>query len=99
MLSTLTMLGERETRAYFSFAEMDLSFPSLPVSEVALELPVPASPSPPLRIIFMVGIFGGGVFLEVGGFDILVREGGNLQKGVRKIRTAPATESTWCVIW
>jgi hypothetical protein len=77
---------------------MDLSFPSLPVSEVAFEWLVPASPSPPLRIIFMAGIVGGGVFPEVGGFDILVSEGGSLQKGVRKIRTAPATESTWCVI-
>jgi hypothetical protein len=34
------------------------------------------------------------VLPEVGGLEILVKEGGSLQKGVRKIRTAPATEST-----
>jgi hypothetical protein len=45
-------------------------------------------------MIFIVGIVGGGVLPEVGGLEILVKEGGSLQKGVRKIRTAPATEST-----
>lgn len=68
--------------------------PSLPVSEVALEGLGPVSPSPPLRMIFIVGIVGGGVLPEVGGLEILVKEGGSLQKGVLKIRTAPATEST-----
>jgi len=71
-----------------------LSLPSLPVSEVALEGLGPVSPSPPLRIIFIAGIVGGGVLPEVGGLEILVREGGSLQNGVLKIRTAPATEST-----
>lgn len=79
---------------YFSLAERAFSLPSLPVSEVALDGLWPASPSPPLRIIFMAGIVGGGVFPEVGGFDILVNEGGKRQKGVRNIRTAPATAST-----
>ena len=78
----------------FSFAESDLSLPSLPVSEVALEGLGPVSPSPPLRMIFIVDIVGGGVLPEVGGLEILVKEGGSLQKGVLKIRTAPATEST-----
>ena len=71
-----------------------MSLPSLPVSEVALEGLGPVSPSPPLRMIFIVGIVGGGVLPEVGGLEILVKEGGSLQKGVLKIRTAPATEST-----
>jgi hypothetical protein len=71
-----------------------LSLPSLPVSEVALEGLGPVSPSPPLRIIFIAGIVGGGVLPEVGGFEMLVKEGGSLQKGVLKILTAPATEST-----
>jgi len=65
-----------------------LSFPSLPVSEVVLEGLGPVSP--PLRIIFIAGIIGGGVFPEVGGLDIVVNDGGSLQNGVRKIRTAPA---------
>lgn len=78
----------------FSFADRDLSFPSLPVSEVALEGLGPVSPSPPLRMIFIVGIVGGGVLPEVGGFEMLVKEGGSLQNGVLKILTAPATEST-----
>ena len=68
--------------------------PSLPVSEVALEGLGPVSPSPPLRMIFIAGIVGGGVLPEVGGLEILVKEGGSLQKGVLKIRTAPAPEST-----
>jgi hypothetical protein len=68
--------------------------PSLPVSDVALEGLGPVSPSPPLRMIFIAGIVGGGVFPEVGGLEILVKEGGSLQNGVLKIRTAPATEST-----
>jgi hypothetical protein len=71
-----------------------LSLPSLPVSEVALEGLAPVSPSPPLRMIFMVGIVGGGVFPEVGGFEMLVNEGGSLQNGVRNIRIAPASELT-----
>ena len=79
---------------YFSLAVNDLSFPSLPVSEVAFEVFGPLSPSPPLRMIFIAGIVGGGVLPVVGGFEILVNEGGNRQKGVRKIRTAPATAST-----
>jgi hypothetical protein len=68
--------------------------PSLPVSDVALEGLGPVSPSPPLRMIFIAGIVGGGVLPEVGGLEILVKEGGSLQNGVLKIRTAPATEST-----
>lgn len=83
---------------YFSFADKDLSFPSLPVSEVALDGLGPVSPSPPLRMIFIVGMVGGGVLPVVGGLEILVNEGGSLQNGVRKMRTAPATASTWCVI-
>jgi hypothetical protein len=79
---------------YFSLAERALSLPSLPVSDVAFEGLGPVSPSPPLRMIFMAGTVGGGVFPVVGGLEMLVREGGSLQKGVRKIRTAPATEST-----
>ena len=80
--------------AHFSFAERLLSLPSLPVSEVALEGLGPVSPSPPRRMIFIVGMVGGGVFPVVGGFEILVNEGGRRQKGVRKMRTAPATAST-----
>ena len=68
--------------------------PSLPVSDVALEGLGPVSPSPPLRMIFIAGIVGGGVLPEVGGLEMLVKEGGSLQNGVLKIRTAPATEST-----
>lgn len=83
---------------YFSFADSDLSFPSLPVSEVAFDGLGPVSPSPPLRMIFIAGIVGGGVLPDVGGLEMLVNEGGSLQNGVRKMRTAPATASTWCVI-
>lgn len=83
---------------YLSFADFSLSFPSLPVSEVAFDGLGPVSPSPPLRMIFIAGIVGGGVFPEVGGLEILVSEGGSRQKGVLKMRTAPATASTWCVI-
>jgi len=79
---------------YFSFAESAFSLPSLLVSEVALDGLGPVSPSPPLRIIFIAGIVGGGVFPEVGGFEMVVNDGGSLQKGVLKIRTAPATAST-----
>jgi len=68
--------------------------PSLPVSDVALEGLGPVSPSPPLRMIFIAGIVGGGVLPEVGGLEMLVKEGGSLQNGVLKMRTAPATEST-----
>jgi hypothetical protein len=82
----------------FSLAERAFSLPSLPVSEVALDGLGPVSPSPPLRIIFIAGMVGGGVLPEVGGFDILVNEGGSRQKGVRNIRTAPATASTWWVM-
>jgi len=78
-----------------SFALRPLSLPSLPVSDVALEGLGPVPPSPPLRIIFIAGGgAGGGVLPEVGGFEILVNEGGSRQKGVRNIRTAPATAST-----
>jgi hypothetical protein len=87
-------MADVEGCIYFSFAESDLSLPSLPVSDVAFEGLGPVSPSPPLRMIFIAGILGGGVFPEVGGFEMLVREGGNLQNGVLKIRTAPSTAST-----
>jgi len=80
---------------YFSFAESALSLPSLPVSEVVLDGLGPVSPSPPRRMIFIAGIVGGGVFPEVGGLDMLVNDGGSRQNGVRNIRTAPATASTW----
>ena len=83
-----------ESYTHFSFAERDLSLPSLPVSDVAFEGLGPVSPSPPLRMIFIAGIVGGGVFPEVGGFEILVKDGGSRQNGVRKIRTAPRTAST-----
>lgn len=83
----------------FSFAARALSLPSLPVSEVALEGLGPVSPSPPLRIIFIAGIVGGGVFPEVGGLDTLVNGAGSRQNGVRNIRTAPATASTRWVKW
>lgn len=79
---------------YFSLAESALSFPSLPVSDVSFEVFGPVSPSPPLRMIFIAGMAGGGVLPEVGGFEILVSGGGRRQNGVRKIRTAPATAST-----
>jgi hypothetical protein len=45
-------------------------------------------------MIFIAGIVGGGVFPEVGGFEMLVKEGGNLQNGVLNMRTAPSTAST-----
>ena len=42
---------------------------------------------------------GGGVLLpEIDALDILLKDGGSLQNGVLKIRTAPANESTWCVM-
>jgi len=82
----------------FSFADRALSLPSLPVSDVVFEGLGPVSPSPPLRMIFIVGNVGGGVLPVVGGFEILVRDGGRRQNGVRKIRTLPATVSTWCVM-
>jgi hypothetical protein len=78
---------------HFSLADNDLSFPSLPVSDVVLEGLPPVSPSPPLLMIFIAGICGGGVFPVVGGFDILDNDGGSRQNGVRKIRTEPATAS------
>src|SRR5208282_4376366 len=65
---------------HLSFADRLFSFPSLPDSEVALEgLPL-VPPFPPLRMIFIAGIVGGGVFPEVGGFEILVNDCSNLQK-------------------
>ena len=63
--------------------------PSLPVSDVALDGLGPVSP--PLRMIFMVGMVGGGVLPVVGGLEIVVNGAGSLQKGVRKMRTAPST--------
>jgi hypothetical protein len=62
---------------------------SLPVSEVALDGLPAVSPSPPLRMIFIAGTAGGGVFPEVGGLEILVKDSGSLQNGVLKIRTEP----------
>lgn len=84
---------------YFSFADMPLSFPSLPASEVAFDGLPPVFSSPPRRMIFMAGIGGGGVFPEVGGLEILVNVSGNLQNGVLKIRTDPVSLSYVCVIW
>jgi len=75
----------------FSLADNDLSLPSLPVSDVALEGLPPVSP--PLRMIFIAGSVGGGVLPDVGGFEILVSDCGNLQNGVLKMRTDPATAS------
>lgn len=80
--------------SYFSLADRDLSLPSLPVSEVAFEGLGPVSPSPPLRMIFIIGTTGGGVLPDVGGFDTAVRDGGSRQKGVLKIRTVCAAVST-----
>jgi len=71
-------------------AERASFLPSLPVSEVVFDGLGPVSPSPPLRMIFIAGTVGGGVFPVVGGFDMLVNDAGSLQKGVRNIRTAPA---------
>lgn len=79
---------------YFSLADKDLSFPSLPSSEVAFDGLSPVSPSPPLRMIFIIGIVGGGVLPDVGGFEMLVKVAGSRQNGVRKIRTLPASGST-----
>jgi hypothetical protein len=44
-------------------------------------------------MIFIAGIDGGGVFPDVGGFEILVNDCGSLQNGVLKMRTDPATLS------
>lgn len=84
----------KTSNTYFSLADCAFSLASLPVSEVAFEGLGPVSPSPPLRMIFIAGRLGGGVFPVVGGFEILVNDGGILQNGVRKIRTAPTTAST-----
>lgn len=82
---------------YLSLADMR-PLPSLPVSDVALDGLLRVSPSPPLRMIFTVGILGGGVLPDVGGLETVVKGGGSLQNGVRKMRTAPASESTRCVM-
>lgn len=65
---------------------------SLSVSEVAFDGDSPVS-APPLRIIFIAGIAGGGVLPVVGGFEIVVSDCGSLQNGVLKMRTDPATLS------
>jgi hypothetical protein len=79
---------------YFSLAERDLSLPSLPVSEVAFDGLRPFSPSPPLRMIFIIGMVGGGVLPVVGGFETLVKVAGSRQNGVLNMRTDPASGST-----
>ena len=89
----MTSYKFKGTSTHLSFADRPFSFPSLPDSDVALEgLPL-VPPFPPLRMIFIAGIDGGGVFPDVGGFEILVNDCGSLQNGVLKIRTDPATLS------
>ncbi len=86
---TLTAWG-----TYFSFGTLSLE--SLPASEVGLDGPAlegPNSPSSPRRIIFLGRRTGTGELL----FGVLAArldsEAGILQKGVRKMRTAPAAAS------
>lgn len=88
---------------YFSFVGADLSLPSLPTSEVALDglvLACPDPPSSPRRMIFFGNSCGGvALALLVVLFPtILAKDGGTRQNGVRKMRTDPWTASKECVM-
>ena len=93
-------VGEDCWKTHFSFETLSLE--SLPASEVGFEypaLPEPNSPSSPRRIIFRGKRTGAGELLLGVLAAMLDKDGGILQKGVLKMRTAPAAASYECVMW
>lgn len=84
------------SNSHFSLLGAVLSLESLPASDVGfdgLALAGPNSPSSPRRMIFLGRTTGAGELLLGVLVAMLDSDGGIRQKGVRKIRTAPAAAS------
>lgn len=91
MLDSIPYTDRLQLETYLSEADKFWFLLSVPDSELGLDWSAVLSP---LLMIFIAGTFDGGVFPDVGGFEMLVKDSGIRQKGVLKIRIAPAAEST-----